>query len=973
MPVSGGGSAGRRILVRGLLCTLFFTALYAFMPNLFRQIDLMNYDLLLRYFPGNQESGRVVIVDLDERMLKRYGQWPWPRYRLAAVLDRIAAAKPAVVALDMVLPEPDRTSLGEVLDDLGAFHKREVTIGRFPVELYDNDHALAETLARGPFVLGNQFHFSSPGHSSEQCVLHPLKASFLHGGGRQEEDRGIPEGTGVLCSLPMFSEKATATGFLNFSPDGDGMARRLQLLIRYRGEVYPSLALATVLKLKGTDGILLKKDGNSLQSLRYGTMSVPVDGQGRLLVRFRGPKRTHTYVSAADIMDGGVPPEKLLGKVVLVGTSAAGMTEWLTTPFGPTFPGIEAHAAVVDNLLTGDLISEPVWSKGLILLLVLIPGALLSLLFRSRGTVLCSVATVLFLGVLWLTTQQVFFHAGLFVGTTFPMVSIVCGCAFLAAVRHREEQRGAQDALRESEARFRTLFAMAPIPLANIDRDGRILEVNSALTRAMGYTADDLPTVKRVWDLCTPDPGVRDGFAAQWHSALCAPMAGDEAARPFEYPVLCKDGTSLTMVVATQSLRDSVIVAFFDITERKRAEQDRQRLERQLLQARKMDAIGQLAGGVAHDFNNMLNVIIGNTELALGKVPPQGAVHEELRDILTAGRRSADLTRQLLAFARKQVISPTVLNLNDAVAGMLRMLRRLIGENINLVWRPEQGLWSVRMDPSQVDQLLANLTVNARDAVNRTGKIIIETSNMICDELFQAAHPESAPGEYVRVTVTDDGCGMDRETLANIFEPFFTTKEEGMGTGLGLSTVYGIVRQNGGFIDVYSEPGRGTTFRIYLPRYGADIRESEDDKAITKVQGGSETVLVVEDEQSVLNLTRAMLERLGYRVLAVKGPSHALRLAREYDGVIDLLLTDVVMPGMNGKDLAEQIIVMRPGLKCLYMSGYASDVIAHNGILDEGVHFIGKPFSLYDLDGRIRTVLEPRDQQAVGTVPGEQI
>ncbi|HOD75043.1 MAG TPA: CHASE2 domain-containing protein, partial [Syntrophorhabdaceae bacterium] len=893
--MSGGGSGSRRILAWGFLFTLLFAAIYAFMPNLFRQVDLMNYDLLLRHFPDNHESGRVVIVDLDERTLKRYGQWPWPRYRLADLLDRIAAAEPAVVALDMVFAEPDRTSARRVLDDLSAFHGREVAIGRLPVDLSDNDGVLAETLTRGPFVLGNQFHFGNSGNSSEQCVLHPLKASFLRSGGRQEENRGIPEGAGLLCSLPMFSEKAAATGFLNFSPDGDGVARRLQLLIRYRGKVYPSLALATVLKLKGTDSILLKEDGKSLQSLRFGTTSVAVDDRGQLLVRFRGPKRTHAYVSAADVMDGGVPSGKLRGKVVLVGTSAAGMAEWLATPFGPTFPGIETHAAVVDNLLTGDLVAEPGWSRGLVLLLVIIPGAALSLLFRFRGTAFCLVATALFLAALWLTMQQVFFHAGLFVGTTFPMASIVCGCAVLAALKHREEQRRAEDSLRESEARFRTLFAMAPISLANIARDGRVLEVNNSLTRVMGYTADDLPTVERVWDLCMSDPSIRDGFAAQWRAALADSTARDPATESLECPVLCKDGTSRTMVIATESVRGGVIVAFFDITERKRAEEDRQRLERQLLQARKMDAIGQLAGGVAHDFNNMLNVIIGNAEMALGKAAPGEALREELQDILTAGRRSADLTRQLLAFARKQIVSPRVLNLNDAVAGMLRMLRRLIGENINLAWRPEQGLWLVRMDPSQVDQLLANLTVNARDAMNKTGKIIIETSNAICDELFQAAHPESAPGEYVLLTVTDDGCGMDKETLANIFEPFFTTKEEGMGTGLGLSTVYGIVRQNGGFIDVYSEPGRGTTFRIYLPRYGADVRESVDDRAITKMQGGSETVLVVEDEQSVLNLTRAMLEKLGYRVLAVKGAVHALRLAREYDGDIDLLLTDVVM------------------------------------------------------------------------------
>ncbi len=958
-PLSGGGSGSRKILAWGLLATLFFAVLYMFTPNLFRQIDLMNYDLLIRHLPGNHDSGRVVIVDLDERTLRRYGQWPWPRYRLAGLLERIAAAKPAVIGLDMIFPEPDRTSARRVLDDLDTFHGRRVTTVRPPAELSDNDRVLAETLSRGTFVLGNQFHFDGSGNSAEQCVLHPLRVSFLQGGGI-EGDPGIPEGTGVLCSLPMLSEKAAATGFLNFSPDANGTVRRLPLLIRYKGNVHASLALAVVLRLGGADNLLLKKDGNSLRSLRYGATSIPVDEHGRLLVRFRGPKKTHTYVSAADVMDGGVPSGKLQGRVVLVGTSAAGMAEWLATPFGSTFPGIEAHAAVVDNLLTGDLISEPAWSKGLVLLLVVIPGAALTLLFRFKGTVFCLVAMVLFAAALWLTTQQVFLHGGLFVGTTFPIASTVCSYVFLGALKHREQQKRAEYALKESEARFRTLFTMAPIPLANISRDGRVLEVNNGLTRVMGYTVGDLPTMEQAWDLCIPDPGTRSSLAAQWRAAVDGSMTGKPGMEPFECPVLCKDKTLRTMVVATESIGESIIVAFFDITERKKAEEDRQRLERQLLQAQKMDAIGQLAGGVAHDFNNMLSVIIGNAELALGKVSPRQPAYEELQDILTAGKRSADLTRQLLAFARKQLISPRILDLNDTVAGMLKMLRRLIGENINLVWRPEQGLWRVRIDPSQVDQLLANLTVNARDAMNKMGKIIIETTNVICDELFHAAHPESVPGEYVLLTVSDDGCGMDKETLANIFDPFFTTKEEGMGTGLGLSTVYGIVRQNSGFINVYSEPGRGTTFRVYLPRYKDDIQESVDDNVITKVQGGSETVLIVEDEQSVLNLTAAMLEKLGYRVLPVKGAGHALRVAREYDGDIDLLLTDVVMPGMNGRELAEQIIVMRPGIRCLYMSGYAADAIAHKGILEKGIHFIAKPFSLHDLAGRVRMALETR-------------
>jgi CheY-like chemotaxis protein len=310
-----------------------------------------------------------------------------------------------------------------------------------------------------------------------------------------------------------------------------------------------------------------------------------------------------------------------------------------------------------------------------------------------------------------------------------------------------------------------------------------------------------------------------------------------------------------------------------------------------------------------------------------------------------------------LAFARKQTISPKVLDLNDTVAGMLKMLRRLIGEDIDLGWHPGPSLWKVKIDPSQVDQLLANLTVNARDAVEKAGRIVIETANALLDEAYCADKPECLPGEYVALAVSDNGCGMDKETLAYIFEPFFTTKREGQGTGLGLATVYGIVKQNEGFIMVDSEPGRGTTFRAYLPRYQDASLEDKDKKTEVKIQGGTETVLIVEDEQTVLKLTQTMLETLGYNVLASREVDQALRLVGEYDGSIDLLISDVVMPNMNGKELSERIMAVRPGIKCLFMSGYTADVIARQGVLDEDIQFISKPFTFKQLAAKVREVL----------------
>ena len=399
-----------------------------------------------------------------------------------------------------------------------------------------------------------------------------------------------------------------------------------------------------------------------------------------------------------------------------------------------------------------------------------------------------------------------------------------------------------------------------------------------------------------------------------------------------------------------------------DITERKRAEQEKTILEGQLHQSQKMEAVGRLAGGVAHDFNNMLSAILGHVEMAIEDVDSTQALYADLQEIQTAARRSADLTRQLLAFARKQTVAPKVLDLNQTVGGMLKMLRRLIGEDIDLSFQPDADLWSVKLDPSQIDQILANLCVNARDAIADVGKITIETENSRFDQDYCANHAGYVVGDYVQLAVSDNGSGMDKVTLTRLFEPFFTTKELGKGTGLGLATVYGIVKQNGGFINVYSEPEHGTTFKIYLPRHVGDGRVALD-SAATSAARGNETILVVEDERSILNMTKRILERLGYSVLAARAPGEAICLASEHPSEIHLLVTDVVMPEMNGKDLAKQLQSLLPGLKCLFMSGYTADVIAHHGVLDEGLNFIQKPFSKEDLAASVREVLDgPQDE-----------
>jgi two-component system cell cycle sensor histidine kinase/response regulator CckA len=398
----------------------------------------------------------------------------------------------------------------------------------------------------------------------------------------------------------------------------------------------------------------------------------------------------------------------------------------------------------------------------------------------------------------------------------------------------------------------------------------------------------------------------------------------------------------------------------WDIVARKRAEQYAQEMQTALTQSQKMELIGQLAGGIAHDFNNMLGVILGNIEIALDqKIAFQKPLQQNLQNILKAANRSADLTRQLLTFARKQTVMPIVLELNTLVENMLTVLRQLIGKNITINWIPDTARALIKADPSQIDQILINLCVNARDAISGTGQITIKIGELCEHKILHTPHqPCRVSGDYVTLSITDNGCGIEKELFPHIFEPFFTTKMPGKGTGLGLSTIYGIVKQSNGCIECISHPGNGTTFKVHLPRYMVGYTDPDENaQHLASNRTGQETILLVEDEPDILILCKFELEQTGYTVLTATTPQEALSLAEQYLGSIDLLLTDVVMPQMNGCDLAKKLLLVNSQLKVLFMSGYSCDVIVHNNLLDEGVNFIQKPFSLKLLAMMVQNLL----------------
>ena len=521
-----------------------------------------------------------------------------------------------------------------------------------------------------------------------------------------------------------------------------------------------------------------------------------------------------------------------------------------------------------------------------------------------------------------------------------------------------EQESQFKKALEKSEEKYRSIFENSVEGLFQSTPEGRFISVNPAFAKMLGYASPE--------DLMANISDIASQYYVNHEDRHRYKQLLQKTGivKFYEFKARCRDGSHLWVSDSTRAIYDpdGNIVRYegqvTDITQLKQAEKEKSELEAQYRQAQKMESVGRLAGGVAHDYNNALTAIMGYTELAIMDSDPAGPLHADLNQVLKAGRRAQDITRQLLAFARKQTISPRVLNLNNNVESILKMLRRLIGEDIDLVWLPETGLWSVKMDPSQIDQILANLCVNARDAIVGVGKITIETDTIVFDSAYCADHSGFIPGEFVQLSVSDNGCGMDKEILNNIFEPFFTTKDSDKGTGLGLSMVYGIVKQNNGFINVYSEPGKGTTIKIYLPRDEGKVVEIQEESTAKIPQGQGETILLVEDDLPILELTEKILNSLDYTVLAADTPKGAMKLAREHTGKIHLLVTDVIMPEMNGLELSEHLQSLFPDLKYIFMSGYTANAIAHHGVLDEGVNFVQKPFSKNDLAKIIRKVLD---------------
>jgi two-component system, cell cycle sensor histidine kinase and response regulator CckA len=533
-------------------------------------------------------------------------------------------------------------------------------------------------------------------------------------------------------------------------------------------------------------------------------------------------------------------------------------------------------------------------------------------------------------------------------------------------VRDITRLKAAELALRANEERLRQAVGTSKIGIFDHDHLTDVMYFSPEQREILGWdepvSGKDVhatPGSRTFMDLIHPDD------RARVVSEVDRAHRSGNGIFDVEYRILRSDGSLRWITTRSQTFFENegearrpvrTVGASRDITDQKTAEAERARLQQELIQATKMESIGRLAGGVAHDFNNMLNVIMGHVEFALDQIDSAHPVAADLTEVRHAAQRSADLTRQLLAFARRQAVAPRIIDLNDYVDRMLTMLRRLIGENVTLTWNPGDDVSAVEIDPTQVDQILANLTANARDAIAGVGQVTIRTANVSFDAAYCREHPALRPGAWVLLELADSGRGMDQETLDHIFEPFYTTKAEGQGTGLGLATVYGIVEQNRGFISASSRLGGGTTVRIFLPRASTQSEAAAASSA-KKRTGGRETLLVVEDEPMLLRVTQAILQKLGYTVLAAGTPSQAVKFVEEQGDAIRLVVSDVVMPEMNGPDLVNRLLGIAPHLKCLFVSGYFTSAILPDGVVRSGAQFLQKPFAADDLAAKVRGLL----------------
>ena len=904
-------------------------------PALVLSLNVKVCDVISGWLPQGRPSENVLLVDIDDNSLARLGRWPWPRDVLAKVVNRVYDLGAGAVVLDMMFPEEESAA---------------------------KDSLLAAALSRGPSVVGYSFGFEGePGQikgATPLALVTPAdsRAFFFHA-------------TTAVATIPTIANACAGTGFLNASADPDGRLRVMPLIIEAGGRYYPSLGLAAWIAYRGHPGMRLQGVSGGALALHLNDRTVPLEIPSCLRVRFRSGEGAFPRVSAVDLVEGAVTANQLRGKVIVIGGTAQGLPASGTGPAQPRMPDHELQATVIDNLLQGDFIRRPGSARiGEVALAVVVALAAITLLTYTHSLWAFGAVVLVAFGV-WPACALALSSAGILLSPLPATAALVIDLGVLTLFQYRRELRRAErtaeelasareqtkEAIERDEIRYQRLVENINDAIIMNDGEERLVFANRRFREWFGIGDEAIGTT-------ASETYVAPEWRPLLHDLHQRSMNGEPAPDHIEYEGVRPDGSRVWIEALITSVKEGDRIigtqsALRDVTGRKR-------LESQFLQAQKMESVGRLAGGVAHDFNNLLTVINGYGEMLAMSLDETDKRRVRVEQILRAGRQAAELTQQLLAFSRQRLAKARPVDLNVLVAEAHNLLRRVVGEDIEVVSLLSPDLGQVMADPTQINQVLMNLVVNARDSMPQGGRITIETRNVEADDAMLHQHPELTAGSYVRLGVSDTGAGMTDEIKRQIFEPFFTTKEHGKGTGLGLATVYGIVLQSRGAISVWSEPGHGSVFHIYLPRLKdpAQVQEAQASPRLAELWG-SETILLVEDQDVVRHLAGDILESYGYRVLQARSGPEAIALVQRYSDIIHLLLTDVILPRMNGREVAEALRAARPGLKVLYTSGYSEEVIGH-------LEHLPKPYTPEQLVAAVRKALqEPRS--AAGSSAGE--
>ena len=963
----------RTIYFYGLLLALAVTISYLLQPGIIRSINNRATDLVMAFSKSGAASGSVVIVDLDEKSLAKYGQWPWPRFRLAQLLKKINELGASSVGVDLILAEPDRTSPVTWQKAVGGELGYQIDISGIPSDVADHDRFLAQTLSHGPFVLGYEFLFREDAKGGASCGLHPVNPVWISKPGSNQWQTGFFKAHDVVCNQKLFSDAVQYSGFLNATPDSDGILRRLPLLISFEDRLFPSLALATLMQSSKASQIHVLQTESGFLNLVVGGTIIPIDRQGNTIVNFSNGINTIQRISAGDVLAGLAQPDHFKGQIVLVGSSAAGLAHVYQTPDRPVHTHVDVHARLLENLLTGQTVvrSEDflLWEALVgFLASVLICVAIAKLEIFGSGLI-----GMVSIGVLWAGAGMMFQRTGMLFSPFLPTFLLLLNYAVLTILKNWKNQRSARERaedtlvlLKTSENTLNSIIKSVPDIIFRLDPNGRITFISPAITK---YTdsADRLIGLP-IFDLVAPD----DLNKAQYR--LNEKRTGERATYGLEIRMLlphrhdgCSEDIGYFSVSAEGIYRSDTprTTEFIGTQGIIRDITDQKKLEDRLMHAQKMEAVGKLAAGVAHDLNNILAGLVTYPDLLLLELPEDSPIRDKMTLIKRSGQKAAAIVQDLLTLARRGVKVSEPVNLNRIISDYLASpefgATTKYNSNITIETDLAQDLMNVRGSRVHLSKAVMNVLNNAAEAMPVGGVIRLSTYNRYLD--FPVKHYEEIPaGEYVCVSVADEGVGIADEDMEKIFEPFYSKKSmRRSGSGLGMTVIWATVKDHEGYIDLQSKEGEGTRIVMYLPA----TRESEEimsRRIALEEYLGTEHIMVVDDMPEQIEIATKMLSKLGYRVTAASSGEEAVTFIAENS--VDLVVLDMIMPGgMDGLETYKRIVELKPGQKVIIASGFSeSDRVVALQKLGAGA-YIQKPYTLERFGVAVRRELDRVDGQ----------